>query len=254
MRGFEAKIARSEEHIPALQVAVRQHMKTQFHGLVTEVDLETYADPPTFPEDIWEVPGRIATIFGDIVHNLRCVLDYLAWDLVEANNGVPTRHTLFPILLNRPSKRLQIDGDVSSAALAEIESLQPYHAGHPSRAARTMLGMLRELSNVDKHRYLPLSSSLVLAGSAIGSWQRYKGSVTWVIGNYLDDGARLVPEVTDPNVKVEGQLLIQVAIPPSRPIGSDPPAFPKGYEPLITTVRALHAEVSRIGVLLASYL
>jgi hypothetical protein len=109
------------------------------------------------------------------------------------------------------------------------------------------LGMLRELSNVDKHRYLP--QMLVRAGS--GSYAR-DSPTRWTIANCLDDGANLFQ--ADDEMGVKGHLVLEVTIPPSVPVGRHPPAFPKGGEPLYSTLMVLYREVVAIVDVLTPFI
>lgn len=100
------------------------------------------------------LPHEIAVTAGDIVHNLRCILDHVAWQLSAA----PTRSTQFPI----SDEAKVVDGeielpDVAGGATTEARRLmaswQPWAPdGELDRMHE--LRILRELSNHDKHRQL----------------------------------------------------------------------------------------------------
>lgn len=95
------------------------------------------------------------------MQNLRSALDHLANELVVAEGNTPGSRTAFPLFEDRlleqngktAERNLWVSGGIDLRALALIEEAQPYHrvedpTAHP-------LWVLRELSNVDKHR-LPI--------------------------------------------------------------------------------------------------
>jgi hypothetical protein len=100
------------------------------------------------------VPAKIALVLGDALQCLRSSLDYLVWELVEAAGNTPHRQLQFPLALTEKQyrddlvKRRRLDGVVPEA-IAIIDQLQPYHQEHPKE---TVLGILDELTNVNKHR------------------------------------------------------------------------------------------------------
>ena len=99
-------------------------------------------------------PREWGAVIGDIVHNLRAALDYLAWQLVEANGGTPGRDTTFPIH-ERPdgfAARLRAAlAGASSEAHRAVTDLQPFHDPHP---ADHPLAVLHALDIRDKHQLL----------------------------------------------------------------------------------------------------
>lgn len=244
---FDQKVARGDEHIDALREAVRDHFDKDKHTLVVKKDANR---PDGVRFDLpMDAPARIALIAGDAVQNLRSALDYLACALVVGNNSKPTEATQFPLMLRNIDGKgntipVKIDGEVHPDALAVVEALQPYHAGHPSQAAMVRLGQLKELSNVDKHRHLPIVVTRLAEGSHI--YEPPGGlpdEMTFVLIGHMDDGADFGPIE---GVQMKGRISLQVAIGPSVPIGADPPAFPKGYEPLVSTLRAISGKVHRV--------
>jgi hypothetical protein len=100
-------------------------------------------------------PLHLGVIVGDFLHNLRCVLDHLVWQLVELNGQEPTRQNQFPIF-DSPEAYEKAAGrylrGVAPDHMALIETFQPYHLG--PNAAYHSLAVLRELSNIDKHRFV----------------------------------------------------------------------------------------------------
>ena len=119
-------------------------------------DAESSAEKPTFSFFVRNpIPARLALLAGDCLQNLRSALDYLVWELVLAANNEPTEKHMFPVCLKEKgfkdalrSGRLQ---GIDPAALALIDSLQPYKSGELD-APGMPLAVLDYLVNVNKHR------------------------------------------------------------------------------------------------------
>lgn len=111
---------------------------------------------PTDGGMVWQVackpispPPELSYVFGDIVHNLRTALDWLAIVVVEANEGNP-KGVYFPFskdengfdeALHKSNLRR-----AAAAVVDEVRNLKPYYGGHD------LLRMLHELDIIDKHR------------------------------------------------------------------------------------------------------
>lgn len=116
------------------------------------------------PEHHW------GTIVGDCLHNLRCALDHIVWELSDGPNGNAPRASEFPIfddrdkfLKRRPNGKpdtfsglRKIEGVDDTNARTAIRGLQPFQR---SDTARHPLWVLHELNNIDKHRALPIITS-----------------------------------------------------------------------------------------------
>ena len=114
----------------------------------------------------------LSVIVGDFVHNLRSVLDHLAWQLVLVSGGTPSERTQFPIFISErvsggPLAAWQrMTAGMNDLILSEVHRVQPYTAG--DNAPFTSLAILNALSNEDKHR-LPLACVSAVARHAEGS-------------------------------------------------------------------------------------
>jgi hypothetical protein len=114
-----------------------------------------------------KAPPILGGILGDYVHNLRSVLDHLAWELVLAAGNDPRpgpRGTRFPIYAEKPPEGVDIVPGVDPNALALVESFQPYHMGDDAKLHP--LAVIHTLSNIDKHRHLVLASAYTLNAKA----------------------------------------------------------------------------------------
>lgn len=99
------------------------------------------------------IPPRWSCIAGDAVHNLRSVLDHLAWRLaLDDSYGEPFRYTAWPIT-SSPKRfdeaAANVLRDLTPAHVSFIRNRQPWH-DEKFRA----LEWLRPLDDVDKHRLL----------------------------------------------------------------------------------------------------
>lgn len=97
---------------------------------------------------------RLSFLFGDVVTNLRCSLDYLVWELVWAEKNTPGAGCAFPICdsVQQFGGELQKGrlGGVNPAVVSHIESLQPYHGG--KQGEQHFLWVLNQFCNINKHR------------------------------------------------------------------------------------------------------
>ena len=106
--------------------------------------------PAPFPQ--W------ATTFGDAVHNLRSVLDNLAWGLAVLDGAQPQKPNdiYFPIVEKRDAwaQNQKKIAELPNPAQIAIENIQPFQRtgidGPPESDALLLLG---RLNNTDKHRF-----------------------------------------------------------------------------------------------------
>jgi hypothetical protein len=110
-------------------------------------------------QQVPEIPPHWPLLIGDVLHNLRCVCDHLAWQLaIRFHNGnEPSerdgRNVQFPVVTNpsewthhrHTQQMLRDDRDF-------LERMQPYHSRGPN--SRSGLLDLALMSNYDKHRLL----------------------------------------------------------------------------------------------------
>jgi hypothetical protein len=154
LEGVRLKIDRAEFHRSALEseciawvsgrhatVAHEHDEVTRWHSLVVKVD-------PPWPDP----PLKWGVVVGDLVHNLRCALDHAIWQLVIANGNTPNGGNQFPIYTHAPDAKTYAERVKGIGAGAEgvIASLQPFL--RPNPPIPEPLGVLADLSNIDKHR------------------------------------------------------------------------------------------------------
>lgn len=100
------------------------------------------------------LPPDTACVVGDVVHNARSALDYLACLAVEANGGTVTRRTQFPVCTEPSAFSRNIKQQLAGAPAFFIdlaESVQPYKRVVP---AESPLHIVNRLDIADKHRQL----------------------------------------------------------------------------------------------------
>jgi hypothetical protein len=122
-------------------------------------------------------PPEIPAITGDVVHNLRCALDHLAFHLVQI--GITFGETapakwediqfpIFPSLESyKAGKGRRIQG-ARREAIEAIDALKPYKDGCEA------LWLLRRLDNTDKHSFiLPIGEDVIVGGVSLKAYEPY---------------------------------------------------------------------------------
>ncbi len=150
--GAFLRIGRAQEHLDNLKTRTSAFVESERHAFGVQFHAEDPEDlsklklvvPETPPPDIWGV------LTGEIVYNLRVALDYLVYALAEKDSGQPKSGTQFPIE-DTPDgfagrQKTFLNG-VNAVHVVAIERLQPYKGCQ-------WTGVLKRLSNVDKHRHL----------------------------------------------------------------------------------------------------
>jgi hypothetical protein len=172
-----AKLDRAGSHLTDLQAATKKFVESDFY----EVSTELRQDGRVVGKAVnVQRPGpELGAMIGDLVHGVRSALDQLIFQLATAESGPLSermaKDSAFPIFKTGPRYRgeagrghgkgrgaaYKIRG-LSPPAQRSIERLQPYHRRkHPLLWA---LWMLEELSNIDKHRLIPLTGALPVQG------------------------------------------------------------------------------------------
>lgn len=135
--GARAKVERAKEHLDVLDREWQAFVQLYPDGATPDHSFDgvwhIITVSPLFDEP---PPLRLGLICGDVVHNLRCALDYIIWQLVLKEGNQPTKFNAFPIredrekflnLLNkRASPRNPLHGIESSTVLEVIKEMQPY--------------------------------------------------------------------------------------------------------------------------------
>jgi hypothetical protein len=157
MYGVVYKIEWAAQHLQRLHAEIGRYLNGE-QGITPLRNHQADGETILFEiPNLGTPPEALSLVVGDILHNLRSALDYLAWQLVLANGGTPNEHTQFPIHDSRltssgKSRAVQIAGGVGAAVIPLLEGLQPYLHAHSAKSHP--LSILKRLSNIDKHRRL----------------------------------------------------------------------------------------------------
>lgn len=172
LAGSRLKDTRALEHLKSLKTEIESFYKTEPYELTEVFNPQTGAYRLVVSK-FTPLPRSWPVIVGDVLHNLRSMLDYIVWQLTVANGhhppqfplakGSPWKRIQFPIFLDKSAFRRmrsnpradQLWG-IGDPACKLIERLQPFdNPEHP-------LWWLGELSNIDKHRMLPMTGEYLV--------------------------------------------------------------------------------------------
>ena len=167
--GF-AKLGGAKERLGKLEGEMQRGAVTDLLGIGTQRDPQgrvlILVDRHT------SIPAEWHIWIGECVHNIRSALDHLAYALNVAGSRLDpppnARRSQFPLYVepdqfaamkSMGDRKRCMMGFFPEGAAALAERLQPYHAGDHSDDSETAqwLGVLAELSNIDKHRRFPLT-------------------------------------------------------------------------------------------------
>lgn len=172
--GAFEKMRRAKVHRDALRRSIKRMQERRPVPLRAEFDpksgyyLFRIAVEPKLPMLRWGV------MIGDVFHNLRSVLDYIAWALAHEGSRVPPKPRLvqFPIY-DAPN---EFSGSyllsvIDQRHIGRLEGHQPFKPwqgpDHYSGPYIHPLALLRDLSNDDKHR---LVTPILARSSMYRTW------------------------------------------------------------------------------------
>lgn len=146
-----AKIARSIEHLQALDIEITAFLDSKPCEISSKFDAEqrshSYRAKP-----IKDIPLRIRVLTGEVLGQLRSALDHLAWQLALLETSRPKDSTEFPIFKDCAryrSERARKIGSLPADAKRIIDEVQPHGDKAPEK---NFLWKLHRLANSDKHR------------------------------------------------------------------------------------------------------
>lgn len=210
MGSYAIKLVRADEHLDALYRAT----DGWGDGDPLAIDRESNPDGSEHlfrlrfkvQPDIW----HWSVLLGDAMHNLRCALDHIVYALAVAQGGKDPPDAegdlAFPIC-SEPSRfknsRWRI-ASLSEPTQAAIERTQPYNRLKPGKWFMPLI-WLRDIHNVDKHRFAHLSpvGSLpddIAIDARPGTYQAF-----WNTGPMVDGTPifRLILSEPNPDVRVD---------------------------------------------------
>lgn len=159
----KAKLARAREHAETLKAETVEGVKQEASHAVRFSPI----DPQTGWCEIAMVPQmidkpRLSVLLGDVIHNLRCALDYLIPPLVEASGAKLSTAHEFPVHLDPGDYAAKVGSKTVAKGkgplrhivhgLSVVEAWQPYNTKGDAEA--DPLWGVHRFSNADKHRQL----------------------------------------------------------------------------------------------------
>jgi len=163
--GVRAKLDRADQHLRTLQHAFDLWVGGETYEIVDVIDYDTGEDILTFRWVTAQPYVEWGLLVGDCVHNLRSALDHLVYALAVNSSGVDpppnARRLQFPIADQKNAfaaeRNRKLKG-LPEHLVSKIEGCQPYHRFGPNP-----LTIIREVSNMDKHRVVPVAVSTLEA-------------------------------------------------------------------------------------------
>jgi hypothetical protein len=149
------KTRRAREHLSQLNPMQKEIASPEYLGTDIQRDGRDVVVSLTVKGT---TPSRIGCIVGDVFHNLRTALDYLAYLAVEWNGKTPTRQTQFPVCSIEAKFPELVKSQLAGAPMPFIrlvESLQPFKC---DPASESVLGIVHRLDINDKHNRLLVSA------------------------------------------------------------------------------------------------
>jgi hypothetical protein len=162
------KTTRAKVHLDALREELDAFYKSKPYSLIGEEDVENGVY--IIRQKIMDIPDRAVLILGDLLNCTRASLDQLTYALARLTLDYPA-HTQFPIIgeltANSRKRFNSYTLGVPAEAVRIIESLQPYHGADRAAVESHLLRRLNLLCIIDKHRRIPIHSSVTEFGPVL---------------------------------------------------------------------------------------
>ena len=158
--GIQAKLRRAEHHIEVIRSEANRVCADVERRIVREAHEDVDEQVWIYRGETPDAPVEWSIIVGEILYNLRSALDHLVWQLVIANGQTPGRHNEFPVTTNHEGWQKVKDSylrGMSERHKRMIGYVQPYTGGINLPFDVSMLKVLNDLGNIEKHRHLILS-------------------------------------------------------------------------------------------------
>lgn len=159
-----AKADRAKHHLDQLEAEVAEFIRSDPYFVVEEVDANQRG-PNGKPMTVYTFRGFVlrdrpdwGPLIGDVLNNLRSVLDHLTWHLAEGRGDTQTEFPIFKDGKVYERKAPDKIRHLPQTAQTRIERQQPWYQapddpeGHP-------LWVLHRLTNDDKHQRLHITQS-----------------------------------------------------------------------------------------------
>lgn len=197
-----AKLRHAETHLSTLRTFIDTARAREENQLAVGAELDTaaglYILRITYTPDLTPIAEKVSLIVGDVIHNLRSALDHLAWQLAcGAAGGTPrkSKDVVFPICDPRqPGKTCKTPGYLATADWQKMHEFEPCKGlnNRPdgwSASYVHQLTLLKELSNADKHKTLPV---VLLLTNELKTMRTRTSLPPWIVKT--EEGVTFVPE------------------------------------------------------------
>ena len=157
LNGAYARVKRANQHISNLKRRETAYIRKHKDRLVFNVEPDTGRVKLQWLGSEAVIPALFNILVGEVIYNLRAALDYLIYELAILDSGTVQNGTQFPICDDKrdfDGRRATRLKGLSGAHVTAIERLQPY-------CGCTWTGLLRDVSNPDKHRELSILQGLI---------------------------------------------------------------------------------------------
>jgi hypothetical protein len=205
------KFRRAIEHAATLDATAQRWADTNPSSVSHEMEVKTRKHILRGHVHSQPSDPLMPLLIGDCVHNFRHALDHLAYSLaikISGSDPPPNETTTeFPIFTtNRTDfdsallRKVGKPADMDPRLYAILEGLQPYNGGD-----NTLLALIHELDNLDKHRFPPLVAGATQSGAFhFGTFEGWMGPIR--VGAF-EDGAPILEFIPDPgrpmNMEIE---------------------------------------------------
>ena len=209
------RLQRAREHIQQFAFEAGEFLKTNPYRIVKERYTENAQEYLSLRFRVsQQPPKRLGIIAGDIINNLRAILDNTICALGEAHNVPSAKSLYFPIThkdragydkLIKGNNNLRGFKRLPASAIDLIENLQPYHT-RPDPTSN-WLYVLNRLWNEDKHRAPALMAGTNRSFSINRATLSGPGGFISPSVGAIEDGAEvlrtaIIPDNPDPEIDV----------------------------------------------------
>ena len=212
--GIHAKLHRVEQQVTEMKNESNRLCTNIRDSIVREVYEDIDKQAWIYRGETPNVPIELSITLGEILYNLRSSLDHLVWQLVLANGQTPGRYNEFPITADlqkwQATKGRVLKG-ISQRHEAMIGYLQPYTGGINLPFDVSMLRVLDDLCNIEKHRHLILA---VMVSKGIGPLELDDSSTRQPFEGLVKTGKietdKVLLQLNNANVRVEPSFRLDV--------------------------------------------
>lgn len=167
---IEAKLQHAEGYLDTIKDEVQSWMNNDPYSIARQTNSNFTRYSLVLRINKEPALRRWSLVVGDIIHNLRCSLDHLVYAVAVHESGQEPPPSwaklMFPICdtgahFRGQEKRRLVT--LSDRVRTAIETVQPYN--RPHETLPSLLTIVRDFSNTDKHRLLHLAYSAVSTGN-----------------------------------------------------------------------------------------